>query len=119
MKDLRKANNRGNFQSVLAEHILYVCDFWLWLWGEIKQMCKVRASVAFTYFSKVYPLHIHRFIVSISCMKLIQHLLFGCVCVSIVPKARDNSCSFQYTSIYYTIFTPKLYVVVHRTSDEA
>ena len=86
--------------------------------GEIKQMCKVRASVAFTYFSKAYTLHIHRSIVSISCMKLIQHLLFGCVCVSMVPKARDNSCSFQY-KVYTTIFTPKLYVVVHRTSDEA
>ena len=80
-------------------------------------MCKVRASVAFTYFSKAYT-HIHRFIVSISCIKLIQHLLFGCVCVSMVPKARDNSCSFQY-KVYTTIFTPKLYVVVHRTSDEA
>lgn len=87
--------------------------------GEIKQMCKVRASVAFTYFSKAYTLHTHRFIVSISCMKLIQHLLFGCVCVSMVPKARDNSCTFQYIYIYTTIFTPKLYVVVHRTSDEA
>lgn len=32
VKDLRKANKRGNFQSVA--YILYVCDFWLWLWRK-------------------------------------------------------------------------------------